>query len=378
MPSGAPPPRPCRRRSRRRLAGRLADAELLTHEPRPPDRGGAAPPGTPGPNRSRWCTTGVPVALDADGRIEQATLLVAATEAELLHDATCRTAVRGAPASTCGGQSRRPTPSGTDATRHGHRRRRRSSRHRRSLTGRPGHTIVAAAVPMLTTAPAATHEVEVGARRRRPDPPPIPRRAAGHLIAAASAAAASARPRARSRRRRRRRLRSRRLSRRSAGAPGAAAGAHPVGDRRRARRRRRSETAMTGRPSRRASASATIRATSEPTYGARSVLLITSRSARATPGPPLRGTSSPPAVSSTKIWTSTRPRLKIAVRLSPPDSTSVRSTGSVLGLERSRRRRGWRRCRRGSRCAGSSRSRRRRCGRSAARRPHAARRRPRS
>ena len=60
--------------------------------------------------------------------------------------------------------------------------------------------------------------------------------------------------------------------------------------------------------------------------GARSTLLITSTSAIATPGPPLRGTSSPPAVSSTKIWASTRPVLNTAVRLSPPDSTSVTST----------------------------------------------------
>ena len=62
---------------------------------------------------------------------------------------------------------------------------------------------------------------------------------------------------------------------------------------------------------------------SAPTRGARSTLLITSRSDRVTPGPPFRGTLSPPATSTTKICRSTSPRLKVAVRLSPPDSIST-------------------------------------------------------
>ena len=43
------------------------------------------------------------------------------------------------------------------------------------------------------------------------------------------------------------------------------------------------------------------------------------------PGPPLRGTLSPPATSITKICTSTRARLNVAVRLSPPLSRSTTS-----------------------------------------------------
>ena len=45
------------------------------------------------------------------------------------------------------------------------------------------------------------------------------------------------------------------------------------------------------------------------------------------PGPPLRGTLSPPATSMTKIWWWMRPRLNVAVRLSPPLSTRMRSRG---------------------------------------------------
>ena len=82
-----------------------------------------------------------------------------------------------------------------------------------------------------------------------------------------------------------------------------------------------------GRSPRRARASRSITPRSAPTIGARSVLLITSRSAAVTPGPPLRGTLSPPATSTTKICRSTSPRLKVAVRLSPPLSTSTRSSG---------------------------------------------------
>ena len=93
------------------------------------------------------------------------------------------------------------------------------------------------------------------------------------------------------------------------------------------------ESASTGRPSRACSASWTIRGTSTPTYGARSVLLTTSRSARSMPGPPLRATSPPPATSSTKIWTSTSAGENVAVRLSPPDSTSTTSSGREALLE---------------------------------------------
>ena len=85
-----------------------------------------------------------------------------------------------------------------------------------------------------------------------------------------------------------------------------------------------------------------IRSTSTPTYGARSVLLTTSRSARSMPGPPLRATSPPPATSSTKIWTSTSAGEKVAVRLSPPDSTSTRSSGRELAPRGPRRPAGWR------------------------------------
>ena len=46
------------------------------------------------------------------------------------------------------------------------------------------------------------------------------------------------------------------------------------------------------------------------------------------PGPPLRATSPPPATSRTKNWASTSAGENVAVRLSPPDSTSTRSTGS--------------------------------------------------
>ena len=52
-----------------------------------------------------------------------------------------------------------------------------------------------------------------------------------------------------------------------------------------------------------------------------------------TPGPPLRGTLSPPATSTTKICRSTRPLLNVAVRLSPPLSTSTRSSGPSARLE---------------------------------------------
>ena len=51
------------------------------------------------------------------------------------------------------------------------------------------------------------------------------------------------------------------------------------------------------------------------------------------PGPPLRGMSSPPATSITKICTSASAGLKIAVRLSPPLSTSTRSSGPLGALE---------------------------------------------
>ena len=71
-----------------------------------------------------------------------------------------------------------------------------------------------------------------------------------------------------------------------------------------------------------------IRSRSEPTRSARSSLLTTSRSLRVIPGPPLRGMSSPPATSITKICTSASAGLKIAVRLSPPLSTSTRSSGA--------------------------------------------------
>ena len=72
---------------------------------------------------------------------------------------------------------------------------------------------------------------------------------------------------------------------------------------------------------------------STPTYGARSVLLTTSRSARSMPGPPLRATSPPPATSRTKIWASTSAGENVAVRLSPPDSTSTTSRGAKPPLE---------------------------------------------
>ena len=51
------------------------------------------------------------------------------------------------------------------------------------------------------------------------------------------------------------------------------------------------------------------------------------------PGPPLRATSPPPATSSTKIWASTSAGEKVAVRLSPPDSTSTTSSGAKSRLE---------------------------------------------
>src|SRR6185437_11035194 len=85
-----------------------------------------------------------------------------------------------------------------------------------------------------------------------------------------------------------------------------------------------------GEEPRRAAASRAITSRLAPTSGARSVLLMTSRSALVTPGPPLRGTLSPPATSTTKICRSTSPRLNVAVRLSPPLSTSTRSSGPRL------------------------------------------------
>ena len=103
--------------------------------------------------------------------------------------------------------------------------------------------------------------------------------------------------------------------------------AHPVRHGGRARRLAQRERRPRGSPPRRAVASRASRSTSEPTNGARSVLLMTSRSARAIPGPPLRGMSSPPATSMTKICTSASAGLKTAVRLSPPLSTSTRSSG---------------------------------------------------
>ncbi len=112
---------------------------------------------------------------------------------------------------------------------------------------------------------------------------------------------------------------------------GAVRGEQARAARHRARRptRGRGGTARApGRPSRAADASATIRATSTPTCGARSVLLTSSRSARAMPGPPLRATSPPPATSRTKICASTRAGEKVAVRLSPPDSTRTTSSGA--------------------------------------------------
>ena len=84
------------------------------------------------------------------------------------------------------------------------------------------------------------------------------------------------------------------------------------------------------------------RSRSAPTIGARSVLLTTSRSEKVTPGPPLRGTLSPPATSMTKICTSTRPEENVAVRLSPPDSTRIRSRPVVAPRSGRRWRRGWR------------------------------------
>ncbi len=68
-----------------------------------------------------------------------------------------------------------------------------------------------------------------------------------------------------------------------------------------------SEISTVGRSPRTAAASRRITSRSAPTIGARSVLLTTNRSEKVTPGPPLRGTLSPPATSTTKICTSTRP-----------------------------------------------------------------------
>ena len=65
---------------------------------------------------------------------------------------------------------------------------------------------------------------------------------------------------------------------------------------------------------------------SAPTNGARSVLLITSKSERVIPGPPLRGIFSPCATSITKIVTSAKSGLKVADKLSPPDSIKTIST----------------------------------------------------
>src|SRR5215470_4924347 len=62
-----------------------------------------------------------------------------------------------------------------------------------------------------------------------------------------------------------------------------------------------------------------------PTCGARSILLITRRSERVTPGPPLRGILSPPETSMTYIDASTSSGLKLAARLSPPDSRNTMS-----------------------------------------------------
>ena len=79
-----------------------------------------------------------------------------------------------------------------------------------------------------------------------------------------------------------------------------------------------------GRPCRRRSSAARPPRRTAP----RSVLLTTNRSARPIPGPPLRATSPPPATSSTKICASTSAGEKVAVRLSPPDSTRTTSSGA--------------------------------------------------
>ena len=62
-----------------------------------------------------------------------------------------------------------------------------------------------------------------------------------------------------------------------------------------------------------------------PTASASSTLLITSRSACVTPGPPLRGILSPPHTSMTYTMKSASSREKLAARLSPPDSSKMKS-----------------------------------------------------
>ena len=136
--------------------------------------------------------------------------------------------------------------------------------------------------------------------------------------------------------------------------------AHPVRDRRARRRPAQRRSPRTGSV---AAALARLGAASarrrSRRSGARSVLLITSRSARAMPGPPLRGMSSPPATSITNdlhVGEGGRED-RGQVVAAALDEHEVERAGRRLELARPPR--GWRRCRRGSRCAGSRRSGRR-------------------
>ena len=86
---------------------------------------------------------------------------------------------------------------------------------------------------------------------------------------------------------------------------------------------------------------------------------MTSRSAVVMPGPPLRGMSSPPATSMTKIWRVDQARGEGRGEVVAAGLDQDQVERAELRPPGPRRLRGWRRCRRGWRCAGRRRSRRR-------------------